>query len=61
MIQVVNAYEALGFNDSATLASKNNLAEIYGKRGRWKEAEELFVQVMKHPDVLTSMNNFAFT
>ncbi|KAH8724301.1 hypothetical protein GQ44DRAFT_618470, partial [Phaeosphaeriaceae sp. PMI808] len=38
--------------------------------GRWKEAEELEVQVMEtrkrvlgeeHPDTLTSMNNLAFT
>jgi len=38
--------------------------------GRWKEAEELFVQVMEtskrvlgdeHPDTLTSMNNLAST
>ena len=42
----------------------------YGKQGRWKEAEELDVQVMEtktrvlgaeHPDTLTSMNNLAFT
>ena len=42
----------------------------YGKQGRWKEAEELDVQVMEtktrvlgaeYPDTLTSMNNLAFT
>jgi Tetratricopeptide repeat len=40
-----------------------------GPRDRWKEAEELEVQVMEkrervlgqdHPDTLTSMNNLAF-
>jgi len=39
-------------------------------QGRWKEAEELEVQVMEtrkrvlgaeHPDMLTSVNNLAFT
>ena len=42
----------------------------YNLRGRWKEAEELEVQVMEtrkrvlgaeHPDTLTSMANLAFT
>jgi len=69
-IQAVNAYEALGLDDTMILASKNNLAETYRKQGRWKEAEELEVQVMEtslrvlgeeHPDTLTSMNNLAFT
>ena len=69
-IQSVNAYEALGSDDTMTLASKNNLAETYRKQGRWKEAEELFVQVMEtslrvlgeeHPDTLNSMANLAFT
>jgi hypothetical protein len=45
-----------------------NLASTYRNQGRWKEAEELFVQVMEtslrvlvqeHPDTLTSMNNLA--
>jgi hypothetical protein len=47
-----------------------NLASTFWKQGRWKETEELEVQVMetrkrvlgaKHPDTLTSMNNLAFT
>ena len=47
-----------------------NLALTFWNQGRWKEAEELFVQVMEtrkrvlgeeHPDTLTSMNNLAFT
>jgi hypothetical protein len=42
----------------------------YWNQGRWREAEELFVQVMEtrkrvlgeeHPDTLTSMNNLAWT
>jgi Tetratricopeptide repeat len=46
------------------------VALTYHLGGRWKEAEELFVQVVEtrkrvlgeeHPDTLTSMNNFAFT
>jgi hypothetical protein len=48
----------------------NNLASTYSKQGRWKEAEELKVQVMEmrktvlgaeHPDTLASMNNLAST
>ncbi|KAJ2892346.1 kinesin light chain [Zalerion maritima] len=48
----------------------NNLASTYRNQGRWKEAEDLFVQVMEtrkrvlgaeHPDRLTSMSNLAFT
>jgi hypothetical protein len=47
-----------------------NLALTYSDQGRWKEAEELEVQVMQmrkrvlgdeHPDTLTSMANLAFT
>jgi len=47
-----------------------NLASTYRNQGRWKEAEELEVQVMEtrkrvlgaeHPSTLTSMNNLAFT
>ncbi len=69
-IQAVNAYEALGLDNNITLASKNNLAQTYEKQGRWKEAEELGVQVMEtrqrvlgaeHPSTLTSMANLAFT
>ncbi|PCG88113.1 Tetratricopeptide-like helical [Penicillium occitanis (nom. inval.)] len=48
----------------------NYLASIYKEQGRWKEAEELFVQVMEmrervldveHPYTLSSMANLAFT
>ncbi|RJE18902.1 Phosphorylase superfamily [Aspergillus sclerotialis] len=47
-----------------------NLASTYRNQGRWKEAEELDVQVMEtrkkvlgaeHPSTLTSMANLAFT
>jgi hypothetical protein len=47
-----------------------NLASTYRNQGRWKEAEELEVQVMEtrervlgeeHPDTLTSMANLAVT
>src|SRR6267154_428749 len=47
-----------------------NLALVYFEGGRWKEAEELFVQVMEtrkrvlgaeHPDTLTSMGNLTST
>jgi len=46
----------------------SNLASTFRNQGRWKEAEELEVQVMEtrkrvlgqeHPDMLTSMNNLA--
>ena len=49
---------------------KNNLASAFWNQGRWKEAEELEVQVMEvrkrvlgqeHPDTLTSMGNLAST
>jgi len=47
-----------------------NLAAIYNNQGRWKEAEELEVQVLQmrkrilgeeHPFTLTSMANLAVT
>ena len=47
-----------------------DLALTYRNQGRWKEAEDLGVQVIEmrkkvlgqeHPDTLTSMNNLAFT
>ena len=50
--------------------SKINLAMTYVAQGLWKQAEELFIQVMearqnalgaKHPDTLTSMANLAST
>lgn len=59
----------LGAEHPDTLTSMANLASTYGNQGRWKEAEELEVQVVKtstrvlgpeHSDTLTSMNNLAF-
>ena len=53
-----------------TLTSMNDLAVTYLRRGRWTEAETLFVQVMQtrktvlgpeHPDTLESMSNLALT
>src|SRR2546423_15531309 len=47
-----------------------NLASTYWNQGRWKEAEDLGVQVMEtrkrvlgqeHPNTLTSMANLALT
>ncbi|OJJ51875.1 hypothetical protein ASPSYDRAFT_165467 [Aspergillus sydowii CBS 593.65] len=47
-----------------------NLASTYGDQGRWKEAEQLEVQVMvaqkqvlgpEHPSTLTGMGNIAHT
>ena len=60
----------LGAEHPDTLTSVGNLASTYRNQGRWKEAEELEVQVMEtrkrvlgaeHPDTLTSMNNLAHT
>jgi hypothetical protein len=60
----------LGEEHPSTLTSMANLASTYRNQGRWKEAEELFVQVMEtrkrvlgeeHPSTMTSMNNLAFT
>ena len=52
------------------VTSMANLASTYRNKGRWKEAEELFVQVIKtsvrvlgreHLDTLISMANLAST
>ena len=60
----------LGAEHPSTLTNMANLASTYRNQGRWKEAEELFMQVMEtfkrvlgaeHPDTLTTMNNLAFT
>ncbi|KAJ5691282.1 hypothetical protein N7488_012017 [Penicillium malachiteum] len=60
----------LGAEDEDALSSTAMLAEAYQLNGRWEEAEQLEVQVMKtsktklgedHPDTLTSMANLAFT
>jgi len=59
-----------GQEHPSTLTSMGNLASTYRDQGRWKEAEELEVQVMEtslrvlgqeHPDTLTSIANLAST
>ncbi len=59
-----------GFEHPSTLRNMNNLALTYRNQGRWKEAEELNVQVMEtrkrvlgleQPNTLTSMADLAFT
>jgi hypothetical protein len=60
----------LGVVHPHTLTSMANLASTLWHQGRWKEAEDLEVQVMEtrkrvlgaeHPDTLTSMGMLAFT
>ncbi|EED12700.1 kinesin, putative [Talaromyces stipitatus ATCC 10500] len=60
----------LGAEHPDTLTSMANLASTYRNQGRWKEAEELLVQVMEtmtrvlgveHPYTLSSMANLAST
>ncbi|KAL7933159.1 hypothetical protein V8C35DRAFT_305086 [Trichoderma chlorosporum] len=60
--------EALGVDHPLKLTSMANLASTYIDQGRWKEAEDLGVQVMEmgksvlgaeHPDTLTSMADLA--
>jgi hypothetical protein len=60
----------LGEEHPDTLTCMGNLASTYMDQGRWKEAEELEVQVIKtrkrvlgeeHPSTLTSMANLAWT
>jgi hypothetical protein len=60
----------LGAEHPHTLTSIGNLAATYENQGRWKEAEELEVQVMEtrkrdlgaeHPDTLMSISNLAAT
>ncbi|KAK3387984.1 P-loop containing nucleoside triphosphate hydrolase protein [Podospora didyma] len=57
----------LGEEDVATLASIILFALVLLDRGRWKEAEKLFMQTSKtklgadHPSTLTSMANLAST
>jgi len=62
--------EVVSVTDPVTLTSMGNLALTYSNQGRWKEAEELDVQVMEmrkmimgpeHPDTLTSMHSLAST
>jgi len=69
--EAMNAYElSLGQEHQNTLASIAFLAITYRRQGRWKEAEELEVQVMEtslrlhgaeHPNTLNSINNLAST
>ncbi len=70
--QRINAQnkKVLGIEHPDTLTSMANLASTFWNQGRWKEAEELEVQVMEtrrrvlgleHPDTLTSMANLAST
>src|SRR5947207_15189382 len=60
----------LGEEHAYTLSSMANLASTFWNQGRWKEAEELDVQVMEtfkrvvgaeHPSTLTSTANLAST
>lgn len=59
-----------GDDDPSTLNNIADLAWTYWGQGRWKEAEELEVRVMKvcsrvlgqeHPDTLVSMANLVST
>jgi tetratricopeptide (TPR) repeat protein len=63
----------LGKEHEETLSGMGMVGIVYNVGGRWKEAEELEVQVMEmkkslkrvlgteHPDMLTSINNLALT
>jgi hypothetical protein len=60
----------LGAEHPDTLTSMANLASTYRNQGRWKEAEELEVQVIEtssrvlkaeHPETLTNTANLAST
>jgi len=60
----------LGAEHPSTLVSMGNFASTFRMQGRWKETEELEMQVMEsrkkvlgaeHPDTLTSMANLAST
>ena len=60
----------LGLEHPSTLTSMANLASTYQNQRRWKEAEDLQLQVidtrkgilgLEHPSTLTSMVNLAFT
>jgi tetratricopeptide (TPR) repeat protein len=59
----------LGPEHPDTLASVNNLAELYQGQGRYTEAEPLYQRALaarervvglEHPDTLTSVNNLAY-
>lgn len=70
-MRVVGALKTkIGADHPDTLISIGNLASTYSGQGRWAEAEQLQVQVVKmqktklgadHPDTLTSMHFLAYT
>jgi hypothetical protein len=58
----------LGLEHPETLLAIGNLASTYCEQGRWKEAEELEIQViearkrilgLEYPDTLLAMGNLA--
>jgi len=60
----------LGVEHPSTLTSMRKLASMYEKQIKWKEAEELEMQVIEtslrvlgtdHPDTLASMTKLALT
>ncbi len=60
----------LGEEHPDTLLAMANLASTYWDQGRWKDAEELQLQVLtsqkrvlgeEHPDTLSAMGNLAST
>jgi len=68
----INCYEQLHFllDQAVESSSMAMVGSAYNLKGRWKEAEELEVQVMEtikrvlgeeHLDTLTSIKNLAFT
>jgi tetratricopeptide (TPR) repeat protein len=61
--------KVLGREHPSTLASMNNLAQVLGRQGKYKEAEAMNRQTLaqreqvlgrEHPDTLASMSNLAF-
>lgn len=60
--------KTLGENHPAVAATLNNLAVLYGKRGKYKDAEPLCKRALEirekvlgkdHPDVAKQLNNLA--
>lgn len=61
--------QVLEFEDNLVLSTKGQLALTYGNQGRWKEAEELQMQVLKtdykwdigvdHLEIFNSLGNWA--
>ena len=67
-MQVMETRKAVpGPEHPDTLTSMANLALTFWNKGRWTEAEKLFMQVMEkrkialEPETLTSMSNLAST